>query len=317
MARLTVPTRLRRLAMVGLVVALGAATFSSATAPTASAQSPGTTIIGLTGTNRLIRFAANNPGTIIGVAAVSGLDVGEALVAIDGRPATRQLYGLTNTGRLYTINPTTGVAARAGTASLGVDLGGEVGFDFNPVPDRIRIVNEARTNLRAHPVTGATVDSNTTLPGTQLDGTLAYAAGDVNFGSTPRIVAAAYTNNVAGATVTTNYAIDANQDTLVTQGSVNGAPVSPNTGQLFTVGSLGINVNNLTSFEIAPDGTAYLVATAFAGDANISLLGIDFNLSELGATSSVLYRVNLATGGASLIGPVGTSEVVRSIAVLL
>lgn len=317
MARLTMPTRVRRMAMVGLLVALGAATLSGTSIPAASAQSPGTIIVGLTGTNRLIRFPASDPATIIGIAAVSGLDAGEVLVAIDGRPATRQLYGLTNTGRLYTINPLTGAAARAGTAALGVELTGEVGFDFNPVPDRIRVVNEARINLRANPITGGTVDANLALPGTQLDGTLAYAAGDPNFGTAPRIVAAAYTNNVAGATVTTNYAIDANLDTLVTQGSVNGSPVSPNSGQLFTVGSLGINVTGLTSFDIAPDGTAYLVATAFAGDANTAALGVDFTLGELGATSSVLYRVNLATGGATRIGPIEGAEVIRAIAVLL
>src|SRR5436309_896480 len=60
------------------------------------------------------------------------------------------------------------------------------------------------------------------------------------------------------ATTTTLFGIDSNLDVLVRQGSVDGTPVSPNTGQLFTVGPLGVNTTNLVGFDISgTTGTAY------------------------------------------------------------
>jgi hypothetical protein len=81
----------------------------------------------------------------------------------------------------------------------------------------------------------------------QPDGDLAFATGDTNVGRTPDIRGAAYTNNDRDdATGTVNYAIDATLGILATQGRPDNAgtpdtdeTVSPNTGQLFTVGSLG------------------------------------------------------------------------------
>ena len=51
------------------------------------------------------------------------------------------------------------------------------------------------------------------------------------------ITGLAHGKSVVGSTVTTLYDIDSSLGALVTQGSIGGAPVSPNTGQLFTVGS--------------------------------------------------------------------------------
>jgi hypothetical protein len=109
-------------------------------------------------------------------------------------------------------------------------------------------------------------------------------------------VGAAYTNNFAGATQTTLYVVDSNLDILTTQGSPNGSPVSPNTGQLFTVGALGFNTSDLVGFDISGlSGTAYAAFTAPGGAA------------------SQLFTVNLTTGAATLIGTIGGGVPITSL----
>lgn len=259
------------------------------------APAPSTTIIGLAAPATLVRFGATRPGTVTNT-NVTGLQTGESLLGIDVRPANARLYGLGSTGRLYTIDITTGAATQVGTSTTAL-TGTNFGFDFNPVPDRIRVVSDADQNFRLHPDTGALVDGDAATAGTQTDGTLAYASGDAGAGADPSITGAAYTNNTSGAASTTNYAVDSVRGTLVTQGSVNGAPTSPNAGQLFTVGSLGVSTGLAVGLDITADGTAYASFTA-------------------GATSS-LYTVNLGTGAATLVGAVGGTQTLIDIAALL
>src|SRR5436190_16574390 len=183
-------------------------------------------LIGLASTGNLVSFDNATPGTITSV-AVTGLQAGETLLGIDRRPANGLLYGLGSTNRVYTINTTTGAAIQVGSAGAFTLSGTAFGFDFNPVPDRIRVVSTDTTNFRLNPNDG-------TLTGT--DTPLAYAAGDSGAGITPRVVGSAYTNNFDGAAVTTLFGIDSNRDVLVMQGGPNGTP-SPNGGVLTTIGA--------------------------------------------------------------------------------
>ncbi len=214
-------------------------------------------LVVVTTTNVLHTFDSATPGTITTSVGVTGLQAGETILGIDRRPANGLIYGLGSTSRLYIITPITG----------------------NSVVDRLRVVSNTGQNLRLNPNDG-------TLAGT--DTALGYAAGDPNAGATPRAVGAAYTNNFAGATQTTLYIVDSNLDILATQGSPNGSPVSPNTGQLFTVGALGFNTSDLVGFDISGlSGTAYAAFTAPGG------------------TASQLFTVNLTNGAATLIGTIG------------
>src|SRR6185295_8470045 len=114
-------------------------------------------------------FETTTPLFIQSRTSVTGLQASEKLLAIDFRPATGQLYGITDAGRLYTINLNTGAASLvvAGIFSRTLD---DVAFDFDPVTDQIRVLTDK--NLRVNPTTGAvTVDSD-----------LAFAAGDKNAG---------------------------------------------------------------------------------------------------------------------------------------
>ncbi|MFC5291060.1 DUF4394 domain-containing protein [Actinokineospora guangxiensis] len=206
--------------------------------------------------------------------AVKGLAKGEDLIGIDVRPATGALYAMSDRGQLYTVDTRSGKATAIG-AKIALD-GRAIGFDFNPTVDRIRLVTERGQNLRLHPDTGA-------VAGT--DGVLAYAAGDPAAGKTPKVGGSGYTNSVAGATSTVLYNIDSDRDTLVTQGR---APdVSPNSGQLFTVGRLGIDVTAVHGFDIHPDGTAIAAVST----------------RVLGLPVGKLVRVDLSTGRARVVAP--------------
>jgi hypothetical protein len=238
-------------------------------------------LTGLTTTGNLVTFDSATPATIASNVAITGLQAGENLLGIDRRPANGLLYGLGSTSRLYTINTTTGAATQVGSAGAFNLTGTAFGFDFNPVPDRVRVVSTDTTNFRLNP-------NNGTLAGT--DTPLAYAAGDAGAGVTPRVVGSAYTNNFNGAAVTTLFGIDSNRDVLVMQGGPNGTP-SPNGGVLTTIGKgLGFDTSDLVGFDVSGiSGVAYASLAPSTGGA------------------SELFTIDLDSGAASLVGSIGAS----------
>jgi trimeric autotransporter adhesin len=223
----------------------------------------------VTTTGTLLSFDPATPGTTVAynTGTIFGLSVGENVLGVDFRPSNGALYAFTDDNNLYTIDHRFGLSTFfAGGAVTPV---GNIGFDFNPSVDRIRLTTSTEQNVRLNPSTGA-------LAGT--DGALAYATGDVNVGTTPDIVASAYTNNVPGTATTVLYGIDSNLDVLVIQNP-------PNVGTLTTVGALGVNVDGNTCLDVTQAGTMYMSAT-------------------VGGVTR-LYTINLATGGATLVGSIG------------
>ena len=197
----------------------------------------------LTDNNQLIKASTLNPSTAIETMTIKGVQNGERLVGIDFRPATGQLYGISNGSRLYMINLANGVATALGTGSFSPAINGDViGFDFNPTVDRIRVVTNRGQNLRLNPETGTTA---------AIDGNLNGVAGGV------AVSGVAYTNNRSGVTTTTLYDIDPITDKLYRQDP-------PNNGTLVEVGSLGIDIAGTGSFDIAPNGDA--VATLISNN---------------------------------------------------
>ncbi|MCU0565724.1 MAG: DUF4394 domain-containing protein [Oculatellaceae cyanobacterium Prado106] len=256
-------------------------------------------LFGLTEQNTLVAFNANNSNAV-NVATVNGLAGGDRLVGIDFRPTTATdangrglngtLYGLGQSNRLYTIDLTNGRATPVGNSPFAPGLDGDTfGVDFNPAPDRLRVVSNREQNLRLNPDTGAIVDSNmNAADGIQIDTPLAYITGDTNAGRNPNIVATAYANNRPGGR-TTQFVIDADLDILARQGSPGGNPASPfggspNGGLLTTIGALGFDFSNNAAFDITTDGTGADMAIATSG--------------------STLYGINLATGAARNLGTV-------------
>lgn len=244
------------------------------------------TIYAVTSNNTLLTFDSATPGTTSSV-AITGLQSGESVLAIDLRPATGQLYGLGSTSRLYTINPATGAATAVDGPFSPVLSGTAFGFDFNPVVDRIRVVSDVGQNFRLNPDTG-------TVAGT--DTNLSFAPSDPNFKVSPHVVASAYTNNFAGASSTTLFGIDSNLDIAVVQGSSGGTPVSPNTGQLTSLLPLGVNTADAVGFDFSgASGVGYVSLTPVTGAAS--------SLYTVGAQNAVL------------IGLIGTGVVVTDITV--
>ena len=253
--------------------------------------------VAVTVSNRLIKFNAGQPGRILFSKPIAGLQPGEQVLGIDYRVAKDTLYALGSTGRLYTVDEDTAVVTPVGEPFAARLEGAEFGFDFNPAVDRIRVVSADGQNMRLHPDTGAVVDANADTPGLQTDGKLAYAAGDVQAGKTPAVVGAAYSYNKTNPRITTNYVLDATAGSLAMQGSREGVTpaVSPNTGSLFTVGSLR------QPFQTAAFDIQAVSDVAFAA-------------LNAGSGPSRWVTIDLQTGTATTLGNVGGGEMVRAVA---
>lgn len=240
-------------------------------------------VYGVTLQQSLVTWDSSTPGTLLSGVAISGLQTNEVIHGIDLRPNTGEMYALGSMNRLYRINRTTGVATQVGPV-FGTSLNGSsFGFDFNPTVDRIRVISDVDQNLRLHPDTGAVVAT---------DGTIAYAAGDPNFGTNPNAVHAAYTNSYAGALSTTLYVLDTGLDVLAIQNPANA-------GQLMTVGSVGADITDLGGFDISGlTGFAYATVR-------------DNNLGR-----STFWRIDLATGQGTMIGEIGGGSLITAMAVI-
>jgi hypothetical protein len=260
------------------------------------------TLLALTAGHELIRVNTGQPSRVLERKPLVGLPAGEAIVGIDFRVARGELYALTRSGRLFRIDTTTGRLSPVGTgapAAMAL-VGQHFGFDFNPVADRIRVVSDARQNLRLHPDTGASVDGDPARDGVQGDPDLAYVDGDPQRGQLPQVSAAAYTYNKRDSKLTTNFAIDRALGNLVLQGSREGVSpaVSPNSGRLTTVGSLGLGPLDEVSFDIADVSNAAFAAVRSAGIPRTRLVLVD-----------------MATGSAQTIGTVAAGEALLGIAI--
>ncbi len=256
-------------------------------------------VVAVTSTNQLIRFNAARPDRLLSRRALSGLQPGEQVLGMDFRAGNDTLYALGSSGRLYTVDVEGGVATAVGVP-LATALGdGGFGFDFNPTVDRIRVVSSNGLNLRLHPDTGAVVDADAAQPGLQLDASPSFAPGDRSFGRSPQLVGAAYSYNKDNPKITTNFAIDAGAGTLVTQGTREGVLplVSPNSGQLYTVGALAAGPFSDAAFDIH-----VLTDRGFVA------------LTAAGSRHSRWAEVDLATGAARLIGTIAGGESVRAVA---
>jgi len=152
--------------------------------------------------------------------AIVGITAGQQLVGIDARPSTGQLYALgynasSGAAQLYILSMPTSPSATTVTATpinatpitLNLQdnnrantrgLVPNIGFDFNPRADRIRVVAPNGTNYRLNPNTGG-------LAGT--DTNLSYVSGNT-VGHAPYIGTAAYTNSATAVAGTTLYDVD-------------------------------------------------------------------------------------------------------------
>jgi parallel beta-helix repeat protein len=255
-------------------------------------DTPPRVIYGLTRENELVSFSVYKPDTFLSKRSING----EKLLAIDFRPATGGLYALGASGHLYIVNLMTGDLTRVGSGAVPhLTEASDIDMDFNPVTDRLRVLDvKDNRNLQLNPDTGEISSVDTPIVARDY-----YSSGT--------LYGLAHTNNFAGATATTVYGIQlisSNSRTrLVTLGSLNGSPVSPNAGQLFEVGNGDTYVwmEDVTGFDIADTDRAYASLTA----------------PHIGPKTR-LYRINLehTDGNKRLVGVIGDgTQLIRDISV--
>lgn len=253
----------------------------AATAATATAQQ---TVYAIgNGGSSLVRFLSNDPGNVTVVADFAG--DGVFLDALDFRPATGELYGyLDSSDSYFTVNLSSAQLTRASNVNVGATTNTfSLGMDFNPTIDRLRVVTESAQNIVYNPNTGTAAAFTT----------LFYADGDVNAGQSPLIIDNGYTQSFIGSTSTAQYGIDHGLNALVT--------IANNSGVLTTVGPLGVDTDIYSGFDIFtnPNGTdtAYSILTGLDGVGRF-------------------YTIDLGTGSATLVGNLGFSNQVYSLAVI-
>lgn len=225
----------------------------------------------------MVRFDTAAPEALEDVVAISGLQVGERLAAIDFRPRTGQLYGIgvrpngdDATVRTYVVDPETGRAelVTSGTPFTVLESSA-YGMAFDPVADVIRVVTlDFDDNFRVDPDSGARAD---------------VPVNDTNLMSA-QVSAAAYDRSFHGTAATSAFALQVGTGELVTIGGVDGVP-SPNGGTLMNPLSMGAPASGDAGFDIGPDDDAF-AALQFGG-------------------VNTLYEVDLETGLAASIGPIG------------
>jgi hypothetical protein len=245
----------------------------------------------INGSNLLVTFDTATPGAFTSQRRVTGLAAGERLVGVDYRlhphnetkpfPGS-QLFAVAvvdgspeDLARVFTIDPATAVATAVSAEPIKlIDDGDDYGMDFNPTADRIRLVNDKDANVRLNPNNGTLAGKDNPLnpAGEGVTG-IAYDRIDIQI--PPTVISN-----------TTAYAIATTSSSLVTIGSLNQTPVSPNTGMLLNAKPLGLTVasGSAAGFDITAAGTAYA------------------SLVDGGTGQPGLYTINLATGAAMLIG---------------
>jgi hypothetical protein len=247
----------------------------------ARAQTAYSTVSG----DSLIRFDLATPGNVTPIGFFSGAT--NLIDGLDFRVSNGLLYGYNSAQNvIVTIDPNTAVTTFVSNPTTAANTS-DLGVDFNPVPNLLRLVTTVGQNLRI------SVDSGTT----NVDTTLAYAAGDPSALGITNINEVAYTNNdLDPGTGTQIYYIDYGHDVLATVIP----PTSPNTGPITTVGPLGVDSLAFTGFDIFTsalgENTAYAVLSPPVGPEG-------------------LYTIDLGTGAATPVGNFGNLNFVIGLAI--
>lgn len=240
--------------------------------PEEPSTNPDVIVYGLTENNELVAFNAKNSSTFSSKTAITGIAAGEKLLSIDFRPATGELYAVSNASKFYIINTTNSSARTVSTTAFAPVISGTIAsIDFNPTVDRIRLVTNTGQNLRLNPETGA------------------IAASDTNIATTSSITGIAYTNSKSGAATTILYDLDATSGKLFKQDP-------PNNGTLVEVGSLGITFTGQAAFDINPETTVALMAATTGTQNNLYTVNLsNGKASAIGTLSQKVIDLAIPT----------------------
>jgi hypothetical protein len=196
---------------------------------------------------------------------ITGLQAGEAIVAIDVRPSNGELYGFSSQSRLYRITPpATQVTVNALATLIG--SGPVVGIaatsarwemDFDPVSDRLKLARTQPGVIFTVNPNDATLDLVNTFPFDPVG-----LAQHLPFETDPSWL----------------YALDATNGRLVTISGSN-ANAFANASYLMLMGT--------QAFDISPiDGVAFYAANGF-GDDFTTLFTINLRTAEIRALGRI------------------------------
>jgi hypothetical protein len=211
----------------------------------------------------LFSFFSDSPGTITSAHAITGLQNNESLVGIDYFNGT--IYGVGDSSRLYTLDPSSGNATLVGSGPFSPLLNGQT-FGVDNGPNGLQVVSSLGQNLTLNRSTAAAIASPA----------LAYGSGDPHFGATPRVDEIAY-DNATGIW----YAGDTLLNSMAT--------LNPTTGVLSTFGNMGIDASRFNGMDVSVfSGIMYMGTPAASSDPQANL-----------------YTVNKTTGAVTLVGLIG------------
>lgn len=277
--------------------------------PTATPTVTPTPIVSTTPTpdsNALIRsnvlraLNSTRPDAVSTALAITGVAAGDELVSMDRRPQNGALCAVgynagAGTVQLYAISSQTGVATALGSSGtfvdasatslrVGVDASTTFSVDFNPTVDRLRVITRNGQNFRVNPNSGAFVDGDSGVTGTQRD-------GDIN-GLTTTVQQVAYTSNVQDTSTTTLYPIDQVTGRLFIQNPANAG--TQRAGVTITSPFTAV-----TAFDIPP-GVDVAAPNTPASGRGFAVV------TQPGSTASVFTNIDLTTGaltGSTVMGP--------------
>lgn len=233
----------------------------------APAAQAGESIVGVTDDNRLVFFDATDPRAIDVRAPPVGLIPGEVVNGIDRRPATGQLFAMTDQNRIYIVDATANTATAFGTFTPRL-AGATYGFDFSAATDRLRVLGDTGQSFRLNPAGLAS----------SSDGPIRLTGG-----GTPAMAGAAYSGNRIGSKSSRLYAIDHTRERLYRLTTATKTATS-----FESIGTLGTSIGPRVGFDIAgTDGAGY---AAFQ-------VGTD--------PATQIYRVSLSTGRGTKLGTLG------------
>jgi hypothetical protein len=233
---------------------------------TAGVSAEAATLAALAGQRTLLTIDTNRPAVTRQI-TVAGSG---RLIGIDVRPFDGKLYGVFANGAVVTIDPRTGATMPKPPLAQTLPAGVRASIDFNPARDRLRMIGSDGTNLAAN------VDDGTVVQDMPINLVQPNPFGGV----TPSVIAAAYSNSVAGAKATLLFDVDDATDALYLQ-------IPPAAGALNPVGAqLGISPGQSFGFDIATT----------RGGENIPWLINGNRLFQPGLLSGLAFRGKVVQG---------------------
>jgi hypothetical protein len=189
-------------------------------------------LIGVTGTNDLVTFNSNAPGSYVSSVPITGTLNGNFITNIAYNSDNGLHYGLDTSANLYQISTGGAAIPLANSLALGSF---DAGFDYDPSSGKLVFAAQS----------GATISTFGTDGSGLATSAITYGVGDPNSAATPSLY---------------GFAVDpVFYETYVLDNALGvlGRIIDPGFGEIFTVGSLGVSVTSVGGITSDADGNFF------------------------------------------------------------